>query len=100
MSHTKNGPMTLVELYFHPCRIFQLAYSFFVRASLGYCLHHGVPAKNHGISLRHNPIAHALLDDLIMIGIQGYLRFVDLCTMQWRLLVLFGIQLEHLLHHL
>ena len=51
------------------------------------------------MSLLHNLIARAHLDDLIMHGIKRYRRFVALCIMQWRPLAPFGIQLEYLLHH-
>ena len=91
---------------FHPYRNFQLAYCYYFRPSIPWLLSTSWRpktwslnlAKTRMLSLLHNLIARAHLDDLNMVGTRRYPRFVDLCIMQWRPLVPFGILLAYLLH--
>ena len=91
---------------FHPYRNFQVAYCYYFRPSIPWLLSTSWRpktwslnlAKTRMLSLLHNLIVRAHLDDLNMVGTRRYPCFVDLCIVQWRPLVPFGILLAYLLH--
>ena len=91
---------------FHPYRKFQVAHGDYSRPDIPWLYSTSWRlrtwslnlAKTRVLFLLPNLIVRAHLEDLNMVGTRRYLCFVDLCIMQWRPLVPFGILLAYLLH--